>query len=135
MMVAFGGEMRRLHFILGWVTVIAFLITGQLMRHHSPPLITMSDSVRLLYRSRHIYILAAGLLHLMLGIYWRPFDDWRRRVQTTGSVVMVAAVPLLIAAFFVEPAHGVLADTPWSHFGLYALYGGTMLHALCGFKR
>ena len=73
------GEMRKLHFILGWLTVIAFLITGQVMRHHAPPLVTMSDTVRLMYRSRHIYVLAAGLLHLMLGIYWRPLDGWRRR--------------------------------------------------------
>ncbi|MEO8371403.1 MAG: hypothetical protein ABI806_19610 [Candidatus Solibacter sp.] len=135
MMVAFGGEVRRLHFILGWVTVVAFLITGQLMRHHSPPLVTMSDSVRLLYRSRHIYILSAGLLHLMLGIYWRTFDGWRRHVQAAGSVLLAMAVPLLVRAFFVEPARGLLAATPWSHFGLYALFGGTMLHALCGFKR
>ena len=127
--------MRRLHFILGCFTVIAFLITGQLMRHHSPPLDTMSDGMRLLYRSRHIYILAAGLLHLILGIYWRSFDGRRQHLQTAGSLLLATSVPLLISAFFVEPARGQLAATPWSHYGLYALFGGTMLHALCAPKR
>ena len=127
--------MRRLHFILGWVTVIAFLITGQLMRHHSPPMATMSDAVRLMYRSRHIYILAAGLLHLMLGIYWLPLERWRRRAQAGGSVLLMSAIPLLIAAFFMEPGLDLRDATPWSHFGLYSLFGGAMLHAICAIKR
>ncbi len=127
--------MRRLHFILGWLTVIAFLITGQLMRHHSPPLVTMSDSVRLMYRSRHIYILAAGLLHLILGIYWQALTGWRRRLQSAGSVLLVAAVPLLIAAFFVEPSLDLRDAGMWSHLGLYSLFAGAMLHAICGIKR
>ena len=48
---------------------------------------------------------------------------------------MMAAPPLLIAAFFVEPRHTLREATTWSHTGLYALFGGAMLHALCGFKR
>ena len=127
--------MRRLHFSLGWLTVIAFLITGQLMRHHAPPLITMTDSVRLMYRSRHIYILAAGLVHLVLGIYWQALEGWRQLVQSAGSVLLVAAVPLLIAAFFVESSVDLRDATLWSHFGLYALFGGAMLHGICGLKR
>ena len=127
--------MRRFHFILGWCTLAMFLLTGQLMRHHSPPLITMSDSVRLLYRSRHLYILAAGLLHLTLGLYWQPFEGWRRRAQSGGSLLLAAAVPLLVAAFFTEPGQQLSRGTPWSHFGLYSLFGGTMLHALGGIKR
>ena len=127
--------MRKLHFILGWLTVIAFLITGQVMRHHTPPLVTMSDTVRLMYRSRHIYVLAAGLLHLMLGIYWRPLDGWRLRVQSVGSVLLAAAVPPLIAAFFVEPTRSSLDATRCSHLGLYALFAGAMLHAICGLRR
>jgi hypothetical protein len=135
MMVASGGEMRRLHFILGWLTVITFLITGQLMRHHSPPLVAMSDSVRLMYRSRHIYILAAGLVHLMLGINWQALGGRRRMAQSAGSVLLAAAVPFLIAAFFVEPLHQLADATLWSHLGLYLLFAGAMLHAVCGIKR
>lgn len=112
----------------------AFLITGQVMRFHSPPLIEMSDAVRLMYRSRHIYILAAGLVHLMLGIYWQPLDGWRR-AQSTGSVLLTAAVPFLIAAFFVEPRQALRDAGMWSHLGLYSLFGGALLHAICGIKR
>jgi len=95
----------------------------------------MSDSVRLMYRSRHIYILEAGLVHLMLGIYWQSPGGWRRSVQTGGSVLLAAAVPLLIAAFFVEPLQALADGTKWSHFGLYSLFGGAMLHAICGIRR
>ena len=127
--------MRKVHFVLGWVTVIAFLITGQVMRHHSPPLVTMGDGARLMYRSRHLYILAAGLVHLMLGVYWQGLDGWRRHAQSAGSAMMVAAVPFLIAAFAVEPSLALRDAGVWSHAGLYALFGGAMLHAICGIRR
>ena len=121
--------MRRLHLIVGVAAVIAFLVTGQLMRHHTPPMTTLSDSVRLMYRSRHIYILAGGLVNLVLGLYWqqRP-RGWRRAVQTAGSALLMAAPVLLVAAFAVEPTGGFHEETPWSHAGLYALFAGSMVH-------
>ena len=121
--------MRRLHMIVGVAAVVAFLVTGQIMRHHAPPMTALSDSVRLMHRSRHIYILAGGLVNLMLGLYWqrRP-GGWRRVVQTAGSVLLVAAPVLLVAAFAVEPGRGFHEETPWSHAGLYTLFGGSMAH-------
>ena len=35
-----------------------------------------------------------------------------------------------MAAFAVEPARGFQAEMPWSSTGLYALFGGSMLHAV-----
>src|SRR5438067_1680404 len=52
-----GTRMRKLHLTIGVLTLIAFVITGQIIRHHTPPMRTLSDGVRLMYRSRHIYIL------------------------------------------------------------------------------
>src|SRR5437899_1107560 len=86
------NPMRRLHLIVGVCAVIAFLITGQFMSHHSPPMATMSDSARLMYRSRHIYILAAGLLNLVLGVYFqRHHEGWRRAVQAAASALLLAS--------------------------------------------
>jgi hypothetical protein len=59
--------MRRYLLWVGVLVVGVFLITGQFMRHHEPPMGTLGDSVRLMFRSRHIYILASGLVNLMLG--------------------------------------------------------------------
>src|SRR5215469_7945765 len=37
--------MRKLHLAVGILAVVTFLISGQLMRHHSPPMTALSDSV------------------------------------------------------------------------------------------
>jgi len=47
--------MRRIHLILGLLGVIAFLLTGQFMRHHSPPMQLLTPELRMMYVSRHIY--------------------------------------------------------------------------------
>ena len=59
--------MRRYHLWVGGLIVVVFLITGQFMRHHGPPMGALSDSTRLMFRSRHIYLLASGLVNLMWG--------------------------------------------------------------------
>jgi hypothetical protein len=76
--------MRRLHLRVGVFAVVAFLITGQFIRHHIPPMVALSDSVRLMFRSRHIYILAAGLVNLILGVY--IFAAAGRGVAQSSSV-------------------------------------------------
>lgn len=85
--------MRAVHRWIGLLTVVVFLISGQFLRHHHPPMDTLSDSARLLLRSRHIYILASGLVNLMLGLYVQRVAGWRGVVQVIGSgLVMVAPV-------------------------------------------
>src|SRR5437763_16996416 len=118
--------MRRLHRIVGLIALAAFLITGQFMRHHTPPLITMTDSARLMFRSRHIYILAAALVNLMLGLYVQAGAGWRRHAQSAGSALLILSAALLILAFIFEPGREVREALMWSHAGLYALFAGSM---------
>jgi hypothetical protein len=123
--------MRKLHLMTGILAIIIFLITGQFMRHHQPPMSSLTAAARLLFRSRHIYILAAGLVNLMLGLYLVPGAlPWRRRIQAAGSVLILTSSALLTAAFLLEPERGFQPDLLWSSLGLYALFGGTMLHFL-----
>ncbi len=125
--------MRRLHLAVGVLTVIAFLITGQFMGHHTPPMAALSDSSRLMFRSRHIYILGAGLVNLLLGLYLqRQARGWRRVVQAIGSAFLIAAPALLVVAFTVEPARGFRAEMRWSQDGLFLLFLGSMAHLVCG---
>jgi hypothetical protein len=115
--------------VVGIITTIAFLITGQLMRHHTPPMSMLGDSTRLLYRSRHIYILSSGLVNLMLGLYGYRFEaGWPRVVQSIGSGLLLLSPLLLTVAYVVEPAHGFREDFLWSALGLFALFGGSTLH-------
>ena len=125
--------MRRLHLAVGLLTVVAFLITGQFMGHHTPPMAALSDSVRLLFRSRHIYILASGLVNLVLGLYLqRHTRGWRRVVQAIGSGFLIASPALLIVAFTVEPGRGFQHEMRWSQDGLFLLFLGSMAHLVCG---
>ncbi len=113
--------------------VLVFLITGQLIHHHTPPMATLGDSARLMFRSRHIYILAAGLVNLMLGLYLeRHGTGWRRMVQTAGSAVMLVSPVLLVVAFAVEPGRGFQEEMRWTTAGLYLLFGGSMAHLASG---
>ena len=127
--------MRRFHLVVGLATVLAFLITGQLMSHHTPPMATLDNATRLLFRSRHIYILASGLVNLMLGLYLAPSVGWLRAVQAVGGVLLVVSPVLLVLAFILEPSRGFLEEMPLSAFGLFALFGGGMLHLACGLSR
>src|SRR5277367_6736729 len=99
--------MRRFHLIAGIIAVTVFLITGLFMRHHQPPLETLGDAARLMYRSRHIYILAAGLINLILGLYLqRQAAGWRRIAQNAGSGLILASLVPLVLAFILEPKRG-----------------------------
>ena len=121
--------MRGFHFVGGIIAVTVFLITGQFMRHHQPPMATLDDAARLLFRSRHIYILAAGLVNLILGLYLQLQEtSWRRMIQIAGSVLLAGSLVLLILAFVLEPERGFQPDMLWSAAGLYALFLGCMAH-------
>lgn len=129
------GMMRVFHLSAGILTIIVFLITGQVMRHHQPPMPVLPDDVHLMFRSRHIYILAGGLVNLMLGIYLRQDAGWRARSQLLGSLLVLFSPAPLIAAFFLEPERGLRADTWSSHLGLYSLYAGSILHLVSAIRR
>lgn len=127
--------MRALHLWIGGLAVAVFLATGQFLRHHHPPVDTLSDSARLMLRSRHIYILASGLVNLMLGLYIQRYTGgWRRAVQMLGSALLISSTALLVLAFVVEPARGFQPEMPWSALGLYALFGGSMLHVVASIR-
>ena len=121
--------MRRVHLILGLLGVITFLITGQLMKHHNPPVRMLTPDARMMYVSRHIYLLGAALVNLVLGLYLREYSPgWRRTLQRIGSVLIFLSVLSLLMAFVSEPALG-LAGRSWrSYFGLIGLFAGVMTH-------
>jgi hypothetical protein len=97
--------MKTLHRTFGVLVILAFLLTGQFMDFHNPRVRDMSDEgARMMFRSRHIYILLAGLLNLGIGIYFTYWDArWRKILQLTGSGLLILATLMLIGAFFYEP--------------------------------
>jgi len=121
--------LRTAHLVVGAITVGAFLVTGLVMFGHEPPLSTLDWGDRLLFRSRHIYILAAGLVNLSLGIgYALPESAMRRSAAMAGSLFVLASSVLLFFAFFAEPMAG-REPGPFSMSGLFSLFGGVLLSA------
>jgi hypothetical protein len=123
--------MRRLHLTFGLLGVVVFVMTGQVMRHHTPPMHELAPDVHMMYVSRHIYLLGSALVNLTLGLYlWALPPGWRRAFQQIGSLLLSISPILLTAAFFQEPAYG-LAGRSWrSSFGIYTLLAGGSFHAL-----
>ena len=126
--------MKRLHLWVGVATVLAFLLSGQYMDYLEVRTNALGETARVMFRSRHIYLLLAGLVNLGLGAYFGYRErGWRRGLQLLGSAFVVAAPALLIAAFFTEPVGPGLKR----HFTLPAiviLSIGTLLHALSGIR-
>jgi len=127
--------LRTAHLVVGAITIGAFLVTGLVMVGHEPPMSTLDWGERLLFRSRYIYILAAGLVNISLGIrYALPDGATRRGAAIAGSLLALASCVLLFFAFFAEPM-ARREPGPFSLLGLYALFGGVLLNAAASFRR
>ena len=127
--------MKKLHLIFGGLVVLAFLLTGQYMDKFYNHLHGMPDGPRLLYRTRHIFILLAGLLNLGIGAYFTyRTETWGRTLQLLGSLLIFTASLLFLIAFFYEPSLGDL-HTPLSHWGTYTIATGAVLHVISGAPR
>ena len=88
----------------------------------------------MLYRTRHIFILLSGLLHLGIGSYFSyRTQQWRRIFQLVGSVLITIAPVLFTIGFFYEPhLQGLYA--PLSKQGIIMLAVGALMHVVSGVK-
>ena len=119
--------MKRFHLIFGLILLVVFLLTGQYMDRFHEHLRFMPDGPRMLYRTRHIFILLSGLLHLGIGSYFSyRVQTWQRALQYLGSA-------LITIGFFYEPhLQGLYA--PLSKKGIIMLAVGALLHVVSGVK-
>ena len=113
----------RAHWIVGLLTLLAFPLTGQYMRHVAG-VPHLDDVTRLVFRSRHLLILAAGVANIALSNS-EPFH----RAQRVASGLIMIAPALLIAAFFIDPSRG-LHSSQIFRFGMYCLWIAGILLAI-----
>jgi hypothetical protein len=105
----------RAHWLVGLVALIVFPLTGQYMRHIAA--VPHLDSIpRLVFRSRHLMILLAGVANIALSNS-QPFH----RAQRVASVLIMVAPAFLIAAFFIDPARG-LNSSGIFRVGMYCMW-------------
>jgi hypothetical protein len=111
---------------------MVFLLTGQYMDKYYNHMVGVPDGIRLLYRTRHIFILLSGLTNLGIGAYFTfRRQAWGRVMQLIGSALTFLAPGLFTVAFFYEPGLTNLR-TPLSHWGVYCIVAGVILHLLSG---
>jgi MFS-type transporter involved in bile tolerance (Atg22 family) len=125
--------MKRVHLIFGLVLVVVFILTGQYMEYvHNR---TLSDGMRVLYRSRHIYLLLNALINISLGLYVEyDGSGWRRRLQVIGSILIMIAPAFLLAGFFYEPPRGA-DQTIMAPYGIFATAIGILLHLISAIRK
>src|SRR5262245_29936897 len=124
--------LRKVHFAVGLLGVLAFLATGAYMKAGFPDLYAGNEVLRYLYRSNHVYILLASLINVALGVHLAPpVPGWRATVSLVGSVLALAAPVVLCFAFFIE-APVAQPERVWTLAGVAALAAGIALHALGG---
>ena len=124
--------MRKLHLILGILAFGAFVTTGRYMRIDFPDKDAIPQDLRLLMRSRHIYILFSALIHLSLGMYLQiRAQVWQQALQYFGSFLLVISSGLLLWAFIVE-TYQLEHFSNISRYGIYASLAGIGFHLVGG---
>ena len=126
--------MKRFHLIFGLIVLVVFLLTGQYMDRFHEHLSNTPDGPRMLYRTRHIFILMSGLLHLGIGTYFfNRAQTWRRALQILGSALITISPVLFTVGFFYEPSlQGLYA--PLSKAGIIMMAVGALLHVVSGVR-
>src|SRR5205085_10066532 len=126
--------MKWFHVAFGLAVFIAFTITGRYMRIDFPDKDVIPQDLRLLMRSRHIYILFNSLIHLVLGAYLalRPMV-LQRALQITGSILLTAASILLIRAWYIE-TYDLQHFTDASRWGIYTTLAAVGMHLVGGLQ-
>ncbi len=126
---------NQVHRRVGLAVIGAFLATGVYMKLGFPGLGPPGDLVRSLFRANHVYLLASGLLNLVVGIYLRPaHTPGRGRCQRAGSILLLAAPVVLLFAFVFDPPRGSF-HRPATTLGMLALFAATVLLAIGGAGR
>ena len=127
--------MKWIHLVFGVVLFFVFTTTGSYMRADFPDKEAISQELRVLMRSRHIYILFSALIHIVLGVYLRTQPSTGRKVmQYVGSGLLIAASVLLVWAFVTE-TYSLQHFSDLSRNGIYMSLAGVVLHLLGGVSR
>lgn len=121
--------MNWFHLIFGLALFVVFTITGSYMRVDFPDKDIISQELRILMRSRHIYILFNALIHIALGVY---LHMRLRLTQYGGSIALTAASVFLVIAWQTE-TYELQHFCDLSREGIYLSLAGVGLHLIGGF--
>lgn len=120
----------KVHFYVGIIIIIIFLLTGQYMHHNFDHLKDMELMNRALFRAGHLYILLFGLINVSLGTHFYMHSNrMLRKIQLFGSVIILIASFLVIYGFFKElPTEQI--ERPLTRISLYLIFLGVSVQGL-----
>jgi len=129
------NTLRWTHVVVGLGTLAVFLSTGLYMAAGFPALYGSDEIVRYQYRANHVYILMAGLIHIMAAQSRGPGMNkgWRRVASRVSSLLLLGAPLLLVWAFFAEAPRGV-AEKPVTLSGAILLLSGTLISGISAIR-
>ena len=105
------------------------------MRIDFPDKDVIPQDLRLLMRSRHIYILFASLMHLLLGTYLQIENDRMiKPLQYAGSFILTVSGVVFVIAWWSE-TYQLQHFSNMSRQGIYAALAGVGLHLIAGLAR
>ena len=99
--------MKKTHLLLGAIGFLAFIATGIYMKASFPAAYNGNEVAHMMFRANHIYLLLSAFLNLVLGLFLiSPKQALARKVQNTGSLLLLFSTIVFFAAFFIETAQG-----------------------------
>lgn len=127
--------MKWFHLAIGLLLFVAFCVTGRMMRVDFPDKELMPQDLRILVRSRHIYILFNSLIWIVLGVYFRFSPRiWQWVLQIIGSLTLLLAAAHLVWGWYLE-SYELGHFTDVSRWGIYLSLAGVGFHLIGGIGR
>lgn len=122
--------MGRWHAWVGWIALITFLATGHYMRYvRVPPVEELDPGLRMLIRSRHIYLLFSALLNLAAA--GRDVSRAPRWLVAPGGFLLLIS-PVIFTTAFVMEGEVFHSPTGLSQLGVQAAFAGALCYVVAG---
>ncbi|GAB3992590.1 hypothetical protein GCM10028807_25790 [Spirosoma daeguense] len=122
---------RILYLTIGIGSILFFIWTGRYLRSTYPDKQTMDMGLRVMLRSRHIFILLVSLIEVGIGVYIeKATTSISLFIQWLATIGLFMAHGLFIYAFFYEVDPVYIPQTPIMHVATYLILGSLSLHFL-----
>ena len=118
----------RVHWLVGALALLVFALTGQYMlRVAGVP--QLENVPRLLYRSRHLFLMMSAVANLALAGSLPATI-----AQRIASLLVLLSPFVLTAAFLIDPSRGTQSSQIF-HFAMYGVFAAGVLLAIANRPR